>query len=43
LSPAGILEIGRHVAVMAAAESLEAHRLAVEVRLDYLAKQANHE
>ena len=39
LTPGGIREIGRHVALMASAESLEAHRLAVEVRLDYLSKQ----
>lgn len=39
LTPGGIREIGRHVALMASAESLEAHRLAVEVRLDHLSKQ----
>lgn len=43
LSPAGLREIGPHVAVMAAAESLDAHKLAVKVRLEHLEKNANHE
>lgn len=38
LTPEGIQNIGPHVAVMAAAESLDAHRLAVTVRLDALSK-----
>lgn len=41
LSPTGLINIGPSVETMAAAEGLEAHKLAVRLRLDYLTESSS--